>query len=75
MLCSWRPAFPAQVPLVLPTSLAPTLEGLHVMARGLNEDTRWLQHWGWLQPFSRLKSMRLQVGGEAWCAASAQSVV
>ncbi|KAI7844570.1 hypothetical protein COHA_001928 [Chlorella ohadii] len=49
-----------QVPLVLPTSLAPTLEGLHVMARGFNEDTRWLQHWGWLQPFSHLNSMRLQ---------------
>ncbi|PRW58407.1 nuclear pore complex NUP50A-like isoform X1 [Chlorella sorokiniana] len=49
-----------QVPLVLPTSLAPTLEGLHVMARGFNEDTRWLQHWGWLQPFSRLNSMRVQ---------------
>ncbi len=48
---------------MLPTSLAPTLEGLHVMARGFNEDTRWLQHWGWLQPFSHLNSMRLQVGG------------
>lgn len=52
-----------QVPLVLPTSLAPTLEGLHVMARGFSDDTRWLQHWGWLQPFSHLNSMRLQVGG------------
>lgn len=64
-----------QVPLVLPTSLAPTLEGLHVMARGFNEDTRWLQHWGWLQSFSRLNSMRLQVsgglGGMGWPASMA----
>lgn len=51
-----------QVPLVLPASLAGTLEGIHVMGRRFREEAEVEQPWGWLQPFSKLTSVRLQVG-------------
>lgn len=34
----------------------------HPRLAGFTEDKRWLQHWGWLQPFSKLESIRFQVG-------------
>lgn len=30
---------------------------------GFCEEKRWEQHWGWLEPFTALESIRFQVGG------------
>ncbi|PSC76901.1 Leucine-rich repeat-containing 40 [Micractinium conductrix] len=54
-----------QWPLELPASLAGSLQGLHVMARGYREDEAERQRYDWLAPFSRLGSLRLQGLGMA----------
>lgn len=59
------PVAAPQAPLILPTSLSGSLEGIHVMARGLSEERRAAQRWDWLAPFSKLTSVRLQVGRAA----------
>lgn len=51
-----------ECPLELPTSLAGTLEGLHVIGRTFKKELRHLQRWDWLQDFNQLRGLRLQVG-------------
>ncbi|KAI3433428.1 hypothetical protein D9Q98_003243 [Chlorella vulgaris] len=49
-----------ECPLELPTSLAGTLEGLHVIGRTFKKELRHLQRWDWLQDFNQLRGLRLQ---------------
>ena len=51
-----------QMPLRLPASLGQSLQGLHVIGKGFREENRYLQRWDWMQHYTQLRGIRMQVG-------------